>query len=787
MTGHSTQAAKWAMRTTLLTSATFLALPSLAHAQVTEDEIIVTATKRAESIQDVGLSISAISGVDLQERGAVDFEDYAISIPNLAFGATDDGVLANRTISIRGIEGLNTTGFYIDDIPLDESISPLVLDVERVEVLRGPQGTLYGARGLGGTVRVITKKPDFTENAGRIHTGLSTTKEGGLNYVVDGAYNFALSDTFAARVTGYLQEESGIFDRIVGPATNPGNPAAAGAAGAISSGQTAEIENVDDKTTYGGQIALRFAPSDQLDINAKVLGQRTELDGFPLADFVFDPASPPNPFDLAADDFTQNRLFNVAENGTDEWYQFSLSINYETDYGTFTSSTGWLDRETQEQEDSSEFISFTLLRDFIGLAPAAIPSPISQRLDFETFVQEGRFVSDFEGPFQITVGGFYQDTNDNEAFQPENIATGFDAEFSTQLSGGVPASGFTGTGDLIFTSETVFEVEEFGIYAEASYDLTERLTATVGARYFDVSTNFTDMQSGFAVGGLNAVNVGPLTSSEDGFNFKGLLEYEASETTNVYASATEGFRIGGANGALPAALGCPAQAQALGVDPADAVTFGSDNLWSYELGTKSSWNGGRATLNAAAFYIDFQDIQQRVLLACGFDFVANIGAARSLGFELEGSIRPTDDLILQAAVGYTDAEFTESVPGLVDEGARLQQIPRLTASGSFEYTLPISGWNGSDTFLRGDIAHVGSSISRTVDSNNPRTRPSYTLANARLGLKAEDWQAAFYIDNLFNEDAVLGDNRTLAAEAAGRPRIVRSRPRAIGVEFRKNF
>lgn len=772
----------------LATSTALLICPLNAAAQSSNpDEIIVTATKRAESLQDVGLSISAIRGVDLQARGAVDFEDYAISIPNLAFGATDDGVLANRTISIRGIEGLNTTGFYIDDIPIDESISPLVLDVERVEVLRGPQGTLYGARGLGGTVRVITKKPDFDENAGRVHAGLSTTKEGDLNYIVDGSYNFALSDNAAIRATAYLQEETGIFDRVVGPAINPGTPAAADAAGAISGGQAGTFDNVDDKTTYGGQLALRIQASERIELNAKVLAQKTEIDGFPLADFTFDPANPPTPFNLSGDDFTQNRLFNIEEGGTDEWVQLSFGASYNADFGTFSSSTGWLDRTTEETEDSSEFVSITLLRDLVGVNAVAVPSPINQELEYTTFAQEFKFVSDFEGPFQVTTGVFYQDTEDNEAFQPPNIATGFDAAFSPLVTGGALATGATGTGDLIFSSNTIFEVEEIGLYGEVSYDITDRLTATAGARYFDVDTFFTDQQSGFAVGGIDAVDIGPLESSEDGFNFKALLQYEASDNLNLYTSASEGFRIGGANGVLPEtdALSCQTQAAALGID--DATSFESDSLWSYEAGAKSTLMGGKATLNAAAFYIDFQDIQQRVLLGCGFDFVANIGEARSLGFELEGTIRPTDNLFLQAAVGYTDAEFTETVPGLVEDGDRLQQIPEFTASGSFEYTFQNKGFYGSEPFLRGDIAHVGSSISRTVDAANPRTRPSYTIANARLGLKADDWQAAVFVDNLFNEDAVLGDSRTLAAESLGRARVVRSRPITFGVDLRKNF
>lgn len=267
------------------------------------------------------------------------------------------------------------------------------------------------------------------------------------------------------------------------------------------------------------------------------------MDGFPLADFTFNAANTPTPFELSADDFTQNRLFDIDEGGTDEWYQLSLGASYDADFGTFTSSTGYLDRQTQETEDSSEFISFTLLRDFVGIDAAAIPSPINQRLDFETFAQEFKFVSDFEGPFQLTTGVFYQDTDDNEAFQPPNIATGFDAEFTGQLSGGTVASGFTGTGDLIFESTTTFEVEEVGIYGEASYDLGERVTATIGGRYFDVSTSFTDQQNGFAVGGIGNPVIGPLDSSEDGINLKGLLEFEASESWNIYASASEGFRI----------------------------------------------------------------------------------------------------------------------------------------------------------------------------------------------------------------------------------------------------
>ncbi len=750
------------------------------------EEIIITATKRAESIQTVGLSVTALQGEDLQARGVSEFTDYAISIPNLSFGATDDGVLANRTISIRGIEGLNTTSFYIDDIPLDESIDPLVLDVERVEVLRGPQGTLFGARGLGGTIRVITKKPEFDEATIRFHGGLSNTKEGGLNYLFDAAANIPISDRFAARATAYYQYEEGIFDKIVGPSTAPGVVVPAGTAGALVGDAPSTQEDIDDREIYGGQLALRLDASDALTFNGRVMHQRTELSGFPLADFVTNQTT--GELTLVGDDFTQERLFNVDEGGTDEWVQVSLNINYETDFGTFTSATGYFDRTTNEFEDSSEFISFTLLGPILqgaGLPtqPTAVSSPIFQSLEFKTFAEEIRFVSDFAGDFQMTVGAFYQNTDDNEAFDPPNIAPGFDAVFSGFL--GAPG-GLTGTGDLIFTSDTHMQIEELGLFGEFTYNFTDKLSATLGVRYFDTEVTTDDVIGGFAAGGLNIVS--PETvQSEDGFNFKGLIEYEANENVFVYASVAEGFRIGGTNGELPATLGCPAQAEALGFGSGDDTrTFGSDSLVSYELGTKTTWNGGKLTVNAAAFHVNFDNIQQRILLGCGFDFVGNIGAAKSTGFEFEIAGRPNEHWFLQAAAGYTNARFTETVPGIATDGDPLQQVPEWTFSATVDYETPAS-FGDFQWFSRSDFAYVDSSISTVVDSNSPRIRPSYAQVNTRFGLRNDQYAITLFVDNLFNEDAVYSDNRTLAAEAGGRPRIVRNRPRTIGIDFRANF
>lgn len=745
------------------------------------EEVLVTATRRTESLQTVGLSLTALSGDELQARGTADFEDYAVAIPNLAFGATDDGILANRTISVRGIEGLNTTSFYIDDVPLDESVDPLVLDVERIEVLRGPQGTLYGARGLGGTIRVITRRPEFDSASARLNLTTSHTKHGDLNYGFDGAFNLPLADNAAIRLLGYYQREAGIFDLVVGPATAPGVSAAAGAPGAITGDPADEESNVDDKATYGAQLAFRWAPNEVFTADARALYQKTDLDGFPLADQAF--AAAPEPFKLRAGDLTQNRLFNVPEGGEDEWAQFSLTLAYDAEFGSFTSSTGYFTRDTFDYEDSSEFVSFTLLGGILpsfGLptAPAPVASPIFQTLEFNTFAQEVRFASSFKGPFQMIAGAFYQDTDDHEAFQPENIAPGFGAAFDGFLR--LPPGT---SSDLIFTSDTIRTVEEIGLFGEFSYDLTDRFTATIGLRYFDTEVFYDDYNAGFAAGGV--LDLAPGTQKEDGVNLKFLLEYQQSDRLFLFASAAEGFRIGGVNRELSDALGCETQLNALGLSKADGRTYDSDKLWSYELGAKFGAADQRYTFNASAFYVDFDELQQRVLLACGFDLNINGGAARSLGFEAEFNAQPADGLWMQLAAGYTDAEFTETVPGGVNDGDPLQQVPEWTFSAAVDYERPAFG--DFNWFMRGDFAHVGSSISTVVDSGNPRIRPSFNVLNVRIGLRSPNYRAALFVDNLLNEEAVYSDNRTLAAEAAGRPRIVRNRPVTVGLNLGYDF
>ena len=761
-----------------------LAAPGGLTAQPVLEEIIVTATKRSESVQTLPLSVSSISGDELRERGLTEFFDYAVTIPNLSFGAATDGILSNRTVSLRGIEGTNTTGFYIDDTPITETIDPRILDLERIEVLRGPSGTLYGARSLGGTIRQITRQPDVEGTEGWVRAELSSSRRSDdLNYLVSGSVNVPFNDRVAARFSGLYEDRAGVFDRRVGSIANH-----LSAPATLAGPPRSVIEDVDSQQVAAVQAHLLIEPTDAFSITSRILHQETDLDGFPLAD-------------VSTGNFDHNRDFDVDEGGEDKWTLYTLNLNYATGHGEFTSATSWFDRRTFEFEASGSFINFLQalpgaaggfgLFDVIGVRP--VTSPIFQTLNFESFVQEVRFASDLDGPWNFVAGAFYQNTDDDESFQPRNYARGLNDNFGElQRVLGIPGplEAIWPFGDLVFTSHRPTDVEELGVFGEVSFAMTDRFSVVFGSRWFDTSVEFSEQQAGLAAGvplaedaPLSNVPVEGGKQSEDGFIFKGALEFQASDNLFLYASVAEGFRLGGANGTIPGTLGCPEDLAALGLHDVDTSSYESDDLVSYEAGIKADLNPA-TRLNATAFRIDFDGIQQRIQLTCGFQFRGNFGAARSQGVELELTARPADNLNLALNVGYTDAQFTETVAGINQDGDPLQFVPEWTASLVVDYLVPNALFE-MDLFLRADISYVDHSLS--VVNAIPRRRAAYEQIGLRVGLSSERYKAALFARNLTDKIANLGDNRSIAAETPGRPRWVVSRPRTIGLELALYF
>ena len=265
------------------------------------------------------------------------------------------------------------------------------------------------------------------------------------------------------------------------------------------------------------------------------------------------------------------------------------------------------------------------------------------------------------------------------------------------------------------------------------------------------------------------------------------MEWAVNDDMNVYASGAKGFRLGGINGNLPEGL-CGPELDGLNINPAETVTYDSDELWSYELGFKSTLADNRVSLNMAAFFIDWTDIQQLNRLACGFQYTANAGEAESIGFELEMTAVISDGLTGSLGVGYTDAEITDDggTAG-VSDGDSIQGVPDWTTTGSLQYIFSTSGdWEG---MLRADANYYGESFSSNNESSseNQRQRDSWAALNLRAGMLTEEWEVILFADNVTDERANLADSRSIAAETPGRQRLVTNRPRTLGVEARMRF
>jgi iron complex outermembrane receptor protein len=736
------------------------------------EEIMVTASKRSESLQDVAMSITALGGEDLERLGATNLLDFAVRVPNLAMAYEADGRFDSSSPSMRGVFGKDTTGFYIDDTPVNASILPRVMDVARVEVLRGPQGSLYGARSMGGTIRMITKQPDLQESAGAVHVTGSTVEDGEENYSIDGSFNLpVIEDVFALRVSGYTGSNSGIYDRTY---QSSWIEAGSGTVRQNTAPAFKKQENVDDETYWGGQIIGLWQITDNLSFSPKLMGQSVDADGLPFADN--DP-----------DNIETPRFFNTEEPGTDEWYIASGTFNWDTDYGTVVSSTSWYERETDETEEEATFLH-SLFNNVIGIPIDPLESPLSTIEKYETFTQEIRFTSTFEGPWQLTAGAFYADSEwDHEyprALQP-GLHQAIDDFTGAPGLGQDCVDGFClSDDDLIFVTTTITKTEELAAYGELTYNFNERWALTAGGRYYKTTVEAVNQADGFANSGPSSYDV---DQDESGFNPKLLMEAVINDETNVYASAAKGFRVGGINGNLPSGL-CGPELDALGVNPEEAVTYDSDELWSYELGVKSTLADNRITLNAAVYFIDWTDVQQLNRLACGFQYTANAGEAESKGFEVEMAAAITDGLTATVGVGYTDAEITDSggVAG-VSDGDQVQGVPDWTANGSLEYMFPMGNqWDG---MVRADANYYGESFSSNNESSseNQRQRDAWSAINFRAGMINETWDLILFVDNATDERANLADSRSIAAETPGRQRLVTNRPRTMGVEARMRF
>jgi iron complex outermembrane recepter protein len=684
------------------------------------EEITVTAQKRAQNIQEVPLSITALSAKQIENEGYQSFQDYGVRIPNLAFAYTSSVAALGQSIALRGVFGAETTGFYVDETPLPASVDPQVVDLARIEVLRGPQGTLYGARSMGGTVRLITAQPDPSTFSSVVHGIVSHTDHGGSNTALDAGINLPLiEDKFAVRAFGFWDDQSGVFTRT---------------ASADAPQSFAERDGVGASEKHGGSLSARLQLLDQaLTITPRVMLQRSKGEGRPYAD-------------IRADNFQQQRLYDLNEQLRDDWNLYSLTGQYNTTFGTFTSVTSKFDRDFSDAEDNSEFV----------LLLFGEPAEVAVRVagQFRSKAQEVRFTSDFDGPLQLTLGAIYQDRN-NLMIVPPTLASDID----------------------IFNTRIETDVTEKAAYGEATFEVLPGLNLIAGARYFSNEVELSVAQTVFSAPEDHFNE----SQKEDGVNPKFGVSYALTDDVNLFANAAEGFRVGGANGFDRQT--CAADLAALGLTVEEATGYESDSLWSYEVGVKSALLQNRLIANVSAFHIDWNHVQQSIGLDCAFSITQNIGKAESDGFEVELQASLTSDLSVGAGVGYTDAKITDGGHlNLIPVGQAIQQVPDWTFTAAADYEVAIGGL---PLRFHADYSHIGESVSRL--NADARPRAAYELVNARLGVEFGSVVTTLFVDNVFNEIGNLADVPPLGAEIPGRPRIAASRPRTAGLDLRVRF
>lgn len=762
-----------------------------------ENVIIVTATKRDANLQDIPFSINAQTADDIEKTGATTLEDLSRNVAGLTVQNLGPG---QSQVSIRGV----SAGQIVRDQPgvkeqvgvyLDESVISLSLftpdldlfDLNRVETLRGPQGTLFGSGSVGGTVRYITNQPKLGTTEGSVEANVNLVDGDDLGGHVKGAVNAPLGDKAAIRAVGYFTRYGGFIN-----ARREG--------GGIT-------EDINDGERYGGRIALTFEPSENVSITPRVVYQKISTDGFNRQEV----------FNLYANPFTTTRpavTFNereqhllLQEGFEDETMIADATIKIGLGGVDLTSVSSYTDRDILVSRDASALTGSVSVDLGFPTAGVLLPSNLRDTTKVKSFTQEIRLSSNGDGPLQWVLGGFYSNTDRDYA---QRLPTpGYDAFTDARFGAGTSvavANGFPLNSP--YNADINYDIKQKAVFGEASYAFGEKFTLTAGGRYYDFSEDRLFQSGGLFSNGDNQTG----STKSDGFTPRLLASFNASDSVTINAQASKGFRLGGINDPLNIPL-CSG-----GASGVDALTYGNrpryddETLWNYELGVKSQGRG--FTFNAAAFYTDIKNLQVTADAgSCSSRVVFNVPKAHTQGIEFELSASPAQGLDLGISGSIVSAKFDSSVTTTagaviagIRDGNRLPTVPKFQLSANATYSFPVS--DGAEAYVATSIQHVGNRITQPSDQEgNPRSfvsglafagapgtnattlnlvLPSYQLVNLSAGVDFENGLSIIgYVNNLFDENALLSFDR----ERGGRARLGFSTnsPRTYGVTVRKSF
>jgi outer membrane receptor protein involved in Fe transport len=766
--------------------------PALAQEQASATEasgemqtVIVSARKREESIAEVPTSITAFTSETIKDYNIQSFSDYATKTPNMSFtyGGGPTGFADSRTISIRGITGQNlfgtagATGFYIDDTPVPGSIDPRVVDLASIEVLKGPQGTLFGESSLGGNVRLITRQPNLNESSlGYMAEAGATSGGGSADGGVNAIANMVLvPGTLALRVVMYGNHDAGYLRRSYPTDQNPDNPCTSDS---FLSCPRTSVGDQGAISSYGASGALLWRASDNLDVKLRVMFQNSDDHGFP-ATFAPLPTFEPQ--------YTLDRAFSVQPRATDSWTMPTLDLKYSGQGWSVVWANAYFYRHTQDIEDSSYGTQQILAGPTYQVTgvPAQPYLWVGDRFH-DQVTSEARFSFDPIHNWSGTFGLYYSNTHSRFTIPP-TYANGLSAPGTTSCSFGSPQFPCTVLSpawptDEIWQQTNPGTEEDKSIFGEAYYKFLQKWTLTLGLRgyWLNQSTDYT--ANGFLNGGPTPS--APQSNSESGLNPKVALQMQATDSTMVYASASKGFRAGGAQANFP---GC---SSAL---PVSAITnVRSDTLWTYELGTKVQLPN--VLISAAAYDIEWSNLQQQIALPCGFYVQVNGNKARVDGGEIEANGTLVKGLSYRLGLGYEKTDITD--PGAlsfagVTAGTRVSGVPAFTGSVGGVYTKPLS--DSTDGFVSADYSYTGNSISLLVGGGGAEaTRAGFSLVNLRFGVSHGLSELALNVHNLFNAKPNLGDIGYIGYaqfNAAGTviPQVATLQPLTVTLQYTKSI
>ncbi len=754
------------------------------------EEVIVTSTKRGEfNVQSLAEAIHAIDSESMRAKNQLDFEDIAGSVPGLQFQDLGPG---DKEYIIRGINGNGpaVVGAYFDEYVITASDqqdgggknAPIKLvDLDRVEVLNGPQGTLYGANSMAGNIRYISKKADASEFDAFVSGDFSDTDEGGSNYTVTGMVNLPIAENvLAARLVGWYTDNDGWIDQ---PRRE------------IAPEQYGDSDDINDEETQGFRLGVRWTPNDRWLFDGLAMYQAMEIGGSSrftakgspvwteqsaaIAEFGI-PFTPLPGLPLASprDDFINTDV--TANNRDDDITLIGGTLQYRADYGTFSLASSYYEHEIDFVFDSTPILSF------FGVPVTGVTV---QPQTYETSMIEARFASDYDGAFNF-VGGLYYQKDEND-FEVNVVST--DGRGNPMPWDELNSNDFFGGGTAFFGRFREDEVEQYAAFGEATYEFSDRLRLMMGLRYFDIDVEAIQATT-HAFGGqpsavagniigqtLNGNDIGLLKQDDSDFVPKVSLSYDVSDDVMVYGLYSEGFRVGGINnGNQPFAPGIP-------------DTYESDELQNYEAGIKSRWMDQQLQLNASLFWIEWDDIQVEPRDPAGnIPFTTNGGAAEVGGVEWSVAFLPLESLRLDFnGTYYFTSELSEDQPLLPGasptvitglDGDDLPNVPKWQLYFSANYSTQLFG---RPLALIGDVTYRDESNTEfRTDSPFNIELDSFTVVNLYANLALTEKMAlGLYVKNLTDELALYDGIGTFQDPQA----LIANRPRTYGANVRWQF